>query len=417
MHDIGQKKERGDTAASRQQRIAIALVIVAIGFIVLCWMNDWPPRRVSIVGPAIYKEAPWPMDRHDLQRTGRSEFPGPLHPVVRWTRSFKDIRNVLVGADGRVWVNGIETLTILDQNGLKLWSRRGNVFLTAAQGEPIYLYEINHYQTESIFRALDDQGKELWKRSFKGIIHYNPIKGEDGTIFVPISLRDSEYDVWCKEYVYAITPAGRQKWVWSHKHYGLTGPTSLSQGRDGTLYLTCDFPEIIAIGTEGKEKWVRENMETEIPYMYCAKSTSVMKDGTILFSGSGGFGRISQNGVVMWTDPRRMEEPAIEKDGSTIVVFVESDYDNGWNKLIRMDKNGQELWGQRFKDNFPMAPMIDGQGKIYFLTDGSLNIYNKDGRQQKNLFATENSLEQLVSGGDRTIYVTDSRGNLYAIGD
>jgi outer membrane protein assembly factor BamB len=143
----------------------------------------------------------------------------------RWRSAFPALAfplggNLIIGKDGRVFVQLVGRVLTVDSQGRNLWefqsqTRSGNECIALADDGTLYL--------ESRFLyALDSNGKLKWtfkpERSYTAgeSLYGCPVLAEDGTIYAVGSIKQ----------LYAITANGRKKWMFG----GEAGQPTLTTG-------------------------------------------------------------------------------------------------------------------------------------------------------------------------------------------
>ncbi|MEI6309619.1 MAG: stalk domain-containing protein, partial [bacterium] len=127
---------------------------------------EWDPeaRKVTLSIEDAPLGSVWSLFHRDLQRSGRSPFPGPAQAVFRWQFSTG---------------GAIDSSPVLAQDGtLYIGSSDGNLY------------------------ALASDGTKRWEFATGGAIHASPAIGGNGTIYLPSS--DGLF--------YAISPSGSEVW-------------------------------------------------------------------------------------------------------------------------------------------------------------------------------------------------------------
>src|ERR1041384_8575361 len=99
------------------------------------------------------------------------------------------------------------------------------------------------------------QGKVAWRFTVRAnYISHRADVGQDGTVY----FNDSS------GFLYALTPDGALKWLYSGHGSGSQGPTVV--GPDGTIYFgTASLSAIHAINPDGTRKWIFKAKNTQGP--------------------------------------------------------------------------------------------------------------------------------------------------------
>jgi hypothetical protein len=220
--------------------------------------------------------SPWPMFRHDPQRTGRSPYKGTDIDMLKWNfETGGDISSSpAIGSDGTIYVGS----------------------------------------ADKYFYAINSNGTMKWNFETGGDISSSPAIGSDGTIYVTTTSMDvSSID----KNVYAINSNGILKWLVE----GGGAETSPAVGSDGTIYVGSADGYLYAISPNGILK-----MKADIGWGGNS-SPAIGFDGTIFVGGKADFYAINPNGSLKWKfeiGSLINSSPAIGSDGT--IYFGSNDH-------------------------------------------------------------------------------------------
>jgi len=233
----------------------------------------------------------------------------------------------------------------------------------------------------------------LWKfKAQDGVVSSISI-GKDGTLY---------FGSWDKNF-YAVSPDGTLKWKIYLEDSIVSSPAI---GSDGTIYVGA-YKYLYKLNTDGKIIW-KAQIGDEV-----LSSPVIGKDGTIYIgadsykigSSNGWLCAVGANGSVKWKfkmigNPE-WSSPAIDDDGT---VYIGTDY----GIIYAINPDGSEKWKFQAGDDIFASPTIGDDGTIYVPCDDSVYALNKDG-SEKWKFSPEDSA---LMDSDISI---DKNGNLYGI--
>ncbi len=255
-------------------------------------------------------DSPWPMFRHNLNRTGLSphDTSGNLGNL-KW--SFETGHHVIsspaINFDGTIYVGSDDKkLYAIHPNGTKKWNFMTDspVYSSPAIGFDGTIYVGSH---DHNLYAIKPDGTEKWSFKTNGAVYSSPGIGSDGTIYV------GSFD----HKLYAVNSDGTEKWNFTTGGDVYSSPAI---GSDGTIYVgSCDH-KLYAINPDGTEKW-----------------NFII--GNCVFS-----------------------SPAISSEG---MIYVGSNA----NKLHAINPDGTEKWNFTTINDFHSSPTIGPDGTIYIGSD------------------------------------------------
>ncbi|MFC2083537.1 hypothetical protein ACFLS9_00620 [Bacteroidota bacterium] len=316
----------------------LLLVFPIFLFIASCCITD--PEEKDPPKPPGYQEdipwpsladSPWPMNHHDPQSTGRSQYSGPLNGQI--LNEFNLLNDAI-------------SCGIMLDNDL-------NVYFTNGSSTDIGLKVIrNNTSPELLFNA----GRSSYEN------FTTPLLRPDSTIIFTYDLR----------VIYAISLEGTIIWEFDFGESIIAGPATLSIDREGNIYLITQEFELYCISREGELNWIYEDERFD-PARQFGFHMCVSPDGKYLYM-PGKYESLLAFSIndleIKWTygDNLWGRYTVIDSYGR-IYLFMERLFNI--IKLVCMDKNGQDLWifyipwGPLF-DN---QPAIDKYGNIYIATD------------------------------------------------
>jgi len=347
--------------------------------------------------------SPWPMFRHDLNHTGRSQYDTSKNNGQKkwdfatggWVTS-----SPAIGSDGTIYVGSWNhKLYALYPNGTKKWD-----FVTGdiVRSSPAIGSDGTIYVGSDDYKlyALYPNGTKKWDFATGGNISSSPAIGSDGTIYVGSD--DNK--------LYALYPNGAKKWDFATMWWVYSSPAI---GSDGTIYVGSDDGNLYSIFPNGTKKWNFTGGGVD-------SSPAIGSDGTI-YIGSGQLGdylytnlyALFPNGTKKWnfnTGGEVASSPAIGSDGT---IYVGSSlYDC---KLFALYPNGTKKWDFATGSVYS-SPAIGSDGTIYVGSDdGKLYAINPNGTKKWD-FATGSVYSSPAIGSNGTIYIGSLDGRLYAIG-
>lgn len=398
---------------------------------------------VILTWTGIYaQESPWPMFRHDLKHTGRTNYTGPATPTLAWTFQANDAitsspsighnGTIYVGAGGYYdrfgWGTGgrDSSLYAINPDGTLKWQFKtekgihaAGIFSSPVIGPDgaIYFGSLDHY-----LYALDDSityGKLKWKTYLAPeAIYGSPALGPDGTIYVGnLAWR-----------FYAINTDGDIKWNHQADWCVFSSPAI---GSDGVIYVGSKDHHLYSFEdsvTYGKLRWKSPTGQFFDGHLVDS-SPAIGEDGTIYFGTDqyGAWGQIpvpvnvglwavDSDGILKWnfeTGSGVESSPALGSDGT---IYFGS-YDSCLYAVTDDGTHGTLKW--KFRTNGPIdcSPTVDADGIVYFGSrDSTVYALYPDG-SIKWTFQGNGAFESSPTiDGNGYLYIGSFDGNLYALG-
>lgn len=305
----------------------------------------------------------WPMNHHDPQNTGRSDFIGPksatnyvVIPTI-WQES-----GVSVGGDSSIYFSALASVFAYTNEGQLSW-----------QG------------------VIDTLGFEIFS---------TPLISSNGNIF---SVSASTGLVSCHNHAGAI--------VWTYKNSKRIWQKTLAIDKVGNLYFIDASSTLVVLSSQGQLLWTL----TDSRFMWSSYTELVFSaDGKMLYTA--GYNPsllaidISQR-QVKWVFGNHLghREPMVDAQGN-IYLLTKTDSSNGEQPaLYSLKPDGTVRWiffhNNKLEDEmFANTPTIDKNGNIYFAFDSLYSVdYHGKLRWTQSLVGFADC--PLICDGEGTVYV------------
>ncbi len=290
-----------------------------------------PGHQADILWPSL-ADSPWPMNHHDPQNTGRSQYPGPKIGLIDWVLDslYLDC-SIAIGKDSTIY----------------LASGGGGSSTTKEPG--LYAFNING-EIKWIFRFPD---QILFSYS-------TPLIASDGTIYCSVNGPNK---------FYAINPDGTLKWVEDNINLKMIG---INVGLEGTLYFIQSDGILTALSKNSGILWTYSD-----PNFYGGdySSMSFSPDGkTIYLYTFAENARLIafdiENKIIKWGFGSDIAgTPAIDCEGNLYLIANVDTLYEGNTALYSLTANGKIRWSNPIKSVvahlFNSNPIIDKDGNIY----------------------------------------------------
>jgi len=244
----------------------------------------------------------------------------------------------------------------------------------------------------------------------KGAGNNSVVTAGDGTIY---ALGDDG----ASEYLYAISPEGKEIWKVQLGSMGREQSTSPLIGKDGTIYTTGSEGYFYAVTPKGEMKW---KAPTGGAYLWDFNHPVMSKDGLIYAASrrgtkgvaAAGLRALSEDGRILWHYPGPAMGTSVSDDGIVFSVIG----DSGNLRLASFTKEGDKKWEAQLTGSKGNGPVIYKDGTLLVTGDGYLSAYTQEGELKwKTVFEETNFYESKpFIGRDGLIYVL-GRGNLYVL--
>lgn len=374
----------------------LALLLISICFSFL------EPSGASAAGLA---NSPWPTLNLNAQRTGNSPRSGPYAAVERWNYragAGAFYSSPAVAADGTIYFGSDDgAVNAVKSNGTFLWRypTGGAVRSSPTIGSDGTIYVGS---TDNFLYALNPNGTLKWRTGVGADINSSPMIADDGTIYAGTSTS-----------LLAINPDGTPKWA---KILGAEVGKGVTLGLDETIYFgtnTTATPNFYALYANGAEKWTAN-------LAYAASSAPVATSDTVYINSgtmsAGSLYAFNLNGTEKWqySGGSGGGAPAIGNDGTAYFRDMRGN-------LRAVLPSGSLTWFASVSASGSANPIIDQDGTIFFTGGSKVYAYGADRLQrwsfETNRGAAVEIFDSMAMGADGTLYVADSRGFLYAIGE
>ncbi|MFC2085310.1 PQQ-binding-like beta-propeller repeat protein [Bacteroidota bacterium] len=309
-------------------------------FIASCCITDpedkVPPKphgyQENIPWPSL-ADSPWPMDHHDPQSTGRSQYSGPVNgQILNEFSTYYGSSNSQCGI-------------MLDHDP--------NIYVTNGAGTEVGLLIIrNNTSPELLFNA--------------GSSHYEnyttPLLRSDSTIVFTYS----------RQYIYAITLDGTLIWEFNVGKRKILNLATLPIDIVGNIYFTTLEAELYCLSSEGELKWIYKD-EKIFNSLSRIHNLSFSPDGKFLYLPGKQESLLAFNiydREIKWMyGTLNLRQGAVVDSYGRVYLFMERGNVNC--ELVCLNENGQVIWKfytplGRISDN---TPAIDKYGNICIATD------------------------------------------------
>jgi len=371
----------------------------------------------------------WPVFRHDLQRTGRSDRVGPLAPSTpKWVfvaeEYMPDVNHAIdsspcIASDGTIYVgdHGGILWALNPEDGKPRWffDAKGAIAWASPSVGPdgtIYFgtFASNTPDGGGRLYAVSRDGGYRWHFPFPGTqLDSPPTIGPDGALYI------AAFDGALHSLVVSSnTPYLRWSSPLSTSSQVVSSPAFSHDG--SRLYIGTLDGELVAVSLlDGSVVW-RAALDAEV-----YATPAVGKDGTVFvgtFAGS--MYAVNPSGDVVWqctpTDAGEIKaSPAVGPDST--VYFATR---NG--RLYRLNpKDGSVIWTWQSETGgrINSSPVVDANGNAYFgAEDGFVYAVGADGRLLWR-YDVGSAYGNIVNsspaiGADGTLYVGTQHGTVYA---
>ena len=353
---------------------SLTCVVIAV-MLTSCEQNptapNEPPKppgyQEDIYWPSL-ADSPWPMDHHDPQNTGRSQYGGPKIGEIEWSLdSIFIVNSISVGADSSIYVSTALGLYALKPDGQTKW-----------------------------FFEFPNGG---------GISYSTPLVAADGTIYCSSNGITQNF--------YAVNANGTLKWQVNDINLKMN---AINIGLDGTLYFIQSGGILTALSKYGKILWTYSDSRF---YGGDNSGLSISPDGKTLYlftyMEEGWLAAFDiESRTIKWNFGDAISgHPAVDNDGNVyLVANVDSIYE-GVAALYSLDQQGRIRWSQPLYSGYAYffsTPIIDKNGNIYCGFD-SLYSFDYNGiLRWKKVLCTDCPLEY---GIIRSPLICDDNGTVY----
>lgn len=235
-----------------------------------------------------------------------------------------------------------------------------------------------------------------------GNILSSPAVGPDGTIYVGVEVGSSTSAVQSGR-LFALTPAGAQKWVFTAPDWIDSTPAVAA---DGTVYVGCWNGVLYSLRPDGSKRWEFKAGS------FIASSPALGADGTIYLGAGSNIVAVNADGTLKWSVPVGDwvdSSPAIAPDGSIVV--------GSWdNSVYALRPDGTEKWRYATNGNVTGSPAVAADGSVYVGSrDANVYALNADGTLRWRYDAADTVEASPVLASDGTVYIPTTGGRLLAL--
>ena len=211
----------------------------------------------------------------------------------------------------------------------------------------------------------------LWKYYVDQAVYYScPAIGDDGTIYFGTGMFiGPPYNEWRPGTIYAFSPDGVLKWS-NYIGNALFSPVI---GSDGTIYIQDHRNNVYALTPAGTVKWIYSDYDFEFHRDMGQRNPAIGADGTIYIGVDGLYAVNPLNGKRIWhvahtkyPTKECIASPVIGHNGTIYVVI-------GQDQLHAISPSGSRRWVFSFAHEWDMSfatPAIDQNGVVYLGVEG-----------------------------------------------
>ena len=340
-----------------------------------------PGYQEDIYWPSL-ADSPWPMNHHDPQSTGRSEYFGPSIGAIDWIVDSLNMRSsISIGIDSSIYLP-------------------------------------SQSSAHDCFFSFRPNGELNWKlNNFDDIIFSDevstPLVAVDGTIYFTGGHSGK---------VYAINPNGTLKWEFQANFF--IYQTGINLGLDGTLYFITANGELFALDANGHLKWTFKNDDF---FAHLGSVLSFSPDGKTLYIPGKSISLYSfniQSQSINWSFGTKTlyAAPIVDDEGNIYVQSASMDFNNGENSLFCLKPDGSVKWS--FAHNNPQMDQsygyaegtIDRLGNIYFAFD-TLYSLNYFGQLNWKIPLNGFTASPLICDANGTVYISVTYYDSYVLSE
>jgi hypothetical protein len=328
--------------------------------------DEFPPGYQHDIPWPSLADSPWPMNHHDPQSTGRSNYAGPISGLINWEIDSVYIKSgISVGPDSTIYFVSIERkgLFAIRPNGKIKW----------------------------ILKEVVNNGE----------VYTTPLIARDGTIYVGGGLNGK---------LYAVTPDG--KIIWELQTQAFIYHVGLNIGKDGTIYLLNGSQQttakLVAVNLNGTIAWHYENPNLNYG---STGGTAISPDGrTIYIPGIGPslFAVDLESHQLKWSfgQSNYNSIPTINSQGDIYLLTKSDTINSGKTSLYCLHPDGTVKWffsHQQLINAVFLEGTLDKCGNFYFATDTLFSVDNY-GKLKWKLS---------LNNGSGGFIINDVNGNLF----
>ena len=239
-----------------------------------------------------------------------------------------------------------------------------------------------------------------WRFKTGGIASMAPAVGADGTIY--IGSKDHN--------VYAIDPAGRERW---RATLGSNiNDTGFVLGKDGTVYVGCSDSNVYAFTSDGQKKWAT-SVQAEVGLAPVAGGDGTLYVGGLANAGPVPLFALAPDGTIKWQLPARFGTSAVAI-GADGTLYVGGGLGGNESTLFALRPiDGSTVWSAPTSAP-PASPSVGADGTIYVADAQNLYAFEPGGAR-KWAVPIDARASGVALAPDDTVYAAAQSGTLYAI--
>ncbi len=385
-------------------------------------------QQVEATGTA---DTPWPMFRGDVKHTGLSSYDTSAnHGELKWRMKTggEIYSSPAIGNDGTIYITSSDGhLYAIRPSGNIRW--RTDLDYDLLLSSPAIASDGTIYVGSwGFLYSINQDGSIRWRLPVG--VSSSPTIDKNGMVYVTAEFT----------HLVAVYPNGTVKWTMK---LGDTCQSSVAIADDGTLYVkgASHDPEywtstelLYAFSANGSRVWQRTvTLDSNVTVISGFSSPSIGKDGTI-YIGSDDYRLFaySPEGEMKWTfnaEGAVVVSPAIGPDGTIYVgnwINTTSNRVPEHNYLYAVNPDGSLKW--KFRTELPTcsSPSIGADGTIYFGSDNysetgsgresGASFYAVDANgHQKWKIETGSVLSSPSIDKDGSVYFGSEDGYVYAV--
>ncbi len=343
--------------------------------------------------------APWPVATGSIGRTGQGRFSGPLMGHVKWSIKLTSSLNTppVVGPEGNIFLGTVESGFVQirpDSNQGWVFHIREPVMTPACIGNRGAIYFGSHNK----FFCLNTDGSPRWV--YRTGSWHAPLVDKNENIYIV-----SQTDLYC------LHPDGRLRWTLNLGESAKLGfDLRPAMDTEGNMYITTEVLNVIS--PKGK-------LAEKINLLGEATPPAVDSQGRV-YLGEGGVLKCLRRGSLLWSYQVEdiVNTPPAVTEGGYVAFGVREE-----GKLYYLNPQGKLKWSYNIGDPVLGTPMIDSEGNVFCLTQGSKifavsfegqQLWQLSGRSFGFMASTAFNMYPACAG-EGLMYVTALDGRLIAI--
>jgi outer membrane protein assembly factor BamB len=341
--------------------------------------------------------SPWPMLGGCPTHIGRSPYVSAQTNTVKWSTVVGGsiTTGVSIGADGTLYSGAADhKLYAVDAQGSVKWGAAlGSTFgaLVPAIAADGTIYSGND---DTNLYAVSAAGAVRWTYPVGGTVFTSANVAGDGTVYVGGGTNSHA--------MVAVNKDGTLRWTFATGNDVLSSP---ALGFNGTAFVGCEDNQLYAVDPTGKQTWqynVGEGSQTPV----------VGIDGTLYFAGKDSVCAVDGQGNLKWVTQTQNDAstPSIGADGTVYAV------DSKGNLAAYEPTKGTPIWSTPLSDvDTSNQVVVGGDGTLYVgSTTGAFYAVSPTGSVKWTLMTGDAIHGPAAIGADGTLYFGSDK--LYAVG-